>query len=344
MITTQKLLLTAPEVYYYNSPYKYTVKPAYGLDPLPEWEEKLGDIECPSPFVAVLEDVFLAGSGLVGFKDDDVVLDTTYFGRYDLWKRNRPYFVEAHYSLAEEPVEIPCAVSFGSVWTYNYFHWVIDILPKLEAVTHYQTEAGEFPVILIPKNPPRFALESLDYLGVEYTIAEAANYRVERLVIPSTRRHNGYVHPSAIRYLRKVLSRKRVASDAFYISRKLAPTRRVVNEANVVRFLQRYGVSQVSAESFPWMSQLTMFTNAGFIVGPHGAGLVNMVFADKPKVLELVTPAYTNPCCWLLAASQGWDYGYVVGDKVDPEDMRIDIDKLEKTTEGVLYGETTNRL
>jgi len=339
MINTHTLLKIAKDVHFYGDVREYYVRPYLSSVSIPEWDEKLGRHTSPRQWVATVEDVTLAGPGLVGLANKysrDVILDTTYFGRIDLFERNLPYFQGAMASLDGETKHMDIAVSLGTVWTYNYFHFIIDILPKLEAITHYQTETGEFPVILIPANPPRFVLDIFDYLDVHYiTVDGPANIRVERLVIPSSHRQNGFPHPGAIEYLRDLVGVYGDPKEKIYVSRELARSRRVSNETKVMEALTKMGFYKVCAESFPWRRQLDMFSNANVIAGPHGAGLVNMVFGNNPIVLELVTPEYTNPCCWLIGEAMGIKYGCVLGTKTVDEDISIDVDTLIKTLKGL---------
>ncbi len=335
MITTERLKETANRVWEYGEAETVEIKPPVGVDPLPaEWREKLGPYQFNRPYIAEVEDVHLAGPALVGFKDNDVILDTAYYGRLDLWERNYPHFEMARQALKQPAVEIDLAVSFGGVWSSNYFHWVLDTLPKIEAAGNYLAKSGEVPVILLEHEPPPFVIESLLPFDYEWARNKTYHFHVKRLVIPQNRRKRGMVPPGVVDYLRKLYpSDVMYSTPDLYITRKEARNRRVENEEELTDYLLERGYSAGMPERSSFAEQRDMFAGAENIISPHGAGLVNMVLADSPKVIELVTPDYSNPCGWLIAAGKGWDYGFVMCEPLEGENMKVDIGKLHKVVE-----------
>ena len=330
MITTQRLTDIADHVWEYGYAEAIEIKEPVGVDPLPaQWQEKLGPYQFNRPYIAEVKDVHLAGPALVGFKDNDIILDTAYYGRLDLWERNYPHFEMARNALKHKAVEIDLAVSFGGVWSHNYFHWVLDTLPKIEAVWEYIAETGNVPIILLEHDPPPFVFESLESIGLGWATNETYHFHVESLVIPQNRRKRGMVPPGVVDYLRKLYpSDVMFGTPDIYITRKEARNRRVENEEELTDYLLERGYSVTMLERSSFAEQRDLLAGAENIISPHGAGLVNMVWADSPKVVELVTPDYSNPCGWLIAAGKGWDYGFVMCEPLDGENMRVDIGKL----------------
>ena len=335
MITTERLKEIANFVWEYGEAETVEIKPPVGVDPLPdEWQEKLGPYQFNKPYIAEVEDVHLAGPALVGFKDSDIILDTAYYGRLDLWERNSPHFEMAREALKYPAIEIDLAVSFGGVWSHNYFHWILDTLPKIEALREYSAETGNFPTILLENDPPPFVFESLEPLEYGYITNEKHHYHIEGLVVPQNRRKFGMVPPGVVDYLRELYpSDVMYSTPDLYITRKEARNRRVDNEEELTDYLLERGYGTRMLEKNSFAEQRDMCAVAENIISPHGAGLVNMVWADSPKVIELVTPDYTNPCCWLIAAGKGWDYGFVMCEPLEGENMKVDIGKLHEVAE-----------
>lgn len=335
MITTERLKEIANFVWEYGEAETVEIKPPVGVDPLPdEWQEKLGPYQFNRPFIAEVEDVHLAGPALVGVKDNDVILDTAYYGRLDLWERNYPHFEMARDALKHPAMEIELAVSFGGVWSHNYFHWVLDTLSKIEAVRKYMAETGNYPITILENKPPAFVIEGLISLGFSWIKNEQFHFHIERLVVPSNRRKFGMVPPGLVDYLRELYpSDVMYSTPDLYITRKEARNRRVENEEELTDYLLERGYSVRMPENSSFAEQRDMFAGAENIISPHGAGLVNMVWAESPKVIELVTPDYSNPCGWLIAAGKGWDYGFVMCEPLEGENMRVDIGKLHEVVE-----------
>jgi hypothetical protein len=314
-----------------------------GVDPLPaEWEKKLGNYTFREAVMAVLDDVYLCGPAGVGIKDDDVVLDTAYFGRFDLFERNMPYFHAAMKVInnGSMPETFSSAISLLSVWSHNYFHWVLDLLPRVLSVNLEKMQMDA----LLPYDNPGFIYDSLEIYeqGKGYWVFDPQKpHQVLKLWIPINGREKGRVRPSTIKKLREYGNKFKdyIETDKrwLYVSRTGANTRRVTNkQTNEFRdFTFENDIEVVMPEVFPFNKQINMFKSAEIIIGPHGSGLINAIWSDhKPAVIELVTPEYTNPCCWLACAAAGCKYGYVVCEPDGSnEDMFVDVNKLDKVLE-----------
>jgi capsular polysaccharide biosynthesis protein len=72
-----------------------------------------------------------------------------------------------------------------------------------------------------------------------------------------------------------------------YISRRNATKRRVRNEAEVVSALRTRGFKRYVLEELSVAEQIELFADAEAVVGPHGAGFANLVYAEAPLVVEL---------------------------------------------------------
>jgi len=334
MITTDRLADISIHSEEYGQDDKVEIKKPVGVQPLPqEWKEKLGPYQFNKPKVYAIKDVHLCGPGMVGIYNNDVVLDTAYFGRIDLWERNKPYFHWARSAMSMPYRRVEYATSFVNVWSHNYFHWVLDLMPRLE----YLIADPDPPLVIVQQNPPEFITSTLDDVGLEWEEQQADHYFIDKLMVFTTRRQAGRVPPSMVSFMREWAQSKDEAftNNRVYVSRNDATSRRVVNEKEIYDFLGGLGFHSLQAGKFSFEAQVKMFRQADYIIGPHGSALANMVWAEKPKVIELVSPEYTNPCCWLIAAGMGWDYGYVIGEP-DPgghEFIKVDVGMLERVIE-----------
>ena len=304
-----------------------------------EWKEKLTPYPMGPTMAYEVEDVDLAGAALIGFKDGDVILDQGYYGRLDLWERNWGYFQMARECLRLPAIEIECAMVLASVWNGNYFHWTLDELPKLEGAEVYTRETGRRPMIVAPGRSPGFAIETLQQSGMPFRLVDDLHLHVKRLVICTARRAEGRIAASAVDYLRGMTQRVNQwwepsgTSDRLYITRRGAATRRVTNESRLAEKLLERGFAICQLETMSVAEQQQRFAGAEWVIGPHGAGLANLAWVWSPaetKVLELVAPQYSNPCCWMVGEAAGVGrYGYIMGEAVGKEDMSIDLATLD---------------
>ena len=337
MINSNGMLERARYVYRYGMENEVDIDVPLGVEAMPkEWETKIGTHYLDQPYLAVLEDVHLCGNAMVGLMNNDVVLDTAYYGRIDLWERNSPYFESAMAAMAVEPIEIDLAMSFVGVWSHNYFHWILDHLPKLEAIDLYRQETGENPTLLIATRPPGFIEDAITQLPYNWQRIAHPHYIINRLLVATTRRKKGVMYPDALRYLENMFHVEHLyTSPSIYISRRLARNRNVLNEDDLDEYLLHRGFQILTTERMSFFDQVGRMKKAKNLVSPHGAGLANMVWGKQMNVIELVQPEYTNPCLWLVGAVKGNNYGYVIGDAEKGENLSISISKLDGVLEAM---------
>lgn len=201
----------------------------------------------------------------------------------------------------------------------NYYHFVTDVLPRLEVMDRAGARADRY---LVPRRT-RFQQELLDRLGVtdDLVVADDAtdHLQADELVVPGLPDAHLRTPPWVTAWLRRRLLPADAASPhrRLWVTRGQRPrTRRVVNEAAVLEALAPFGFETVDPGSLSVAEQIRRFAEAELVVGPHGAGLTNIAFCPPgAAVLELFPPAYVNPCYFALATTvPGLRYRYLVGD------------------------------
>ena len=85
------------------------------------------------------------------------------------------------------------------------------------------------------------------------------------------------------------------------VARK-GPARKIHNLEQVQAFLSRYDFETVYLEGMSMVDQILLFQSAEFIVGPHGAGLANLLFCEPgTKVIELMPSVEMRPFFWMIS-------------------------------------------
>jgi capsular polysaccharide biosynthesis protein len=226
-----------------------------------------------------------------------------------------------------------------------YFHWLFDVLPRLALLE----DAGmPFDAVYLEQSQP-FQRESWALLGVDAPVIDAASaprLRAARLLVPSAPGTSGVMPPWVCDWLRARFApaaRAGHAAKRLYISRRHAARGRVRNEDEIERVLQRHGFATVHAETLSFAQQLALFAGAEAVVGPHGAGLSNLVFAPPGcRVLELFAPGCINVCYWTLCCQVGLPYAFLLGADAPGAggparpDILVDAAKLERLLARVL--------
>ena len=198
------------------------------------------------------------------------------------------------------------------LWSSEYYHWFHDVLPRLEnALPHLPGDTR----ILINEAPRAYQLQSLKAYGIGAGRLElqpsSVRTRVERLWFATPVGHSTFGSGEVIGRVAGRLKRHFSVCHTnsqprrVYVSRQKAMSRRVVNETELLPLLKERGFDLIVLEDMSWTDQLRLFSTTEAIVGPHGAGLVNMMFAlENTAIWEISPQSRTLPSCYLVLGRQ----------------------------------------
>lgn len=231
---------------------------------------------------------------------------------------------------------VETGLSMCSVWV-NYFHWIIEELPKLRALELYHEETGFKPVIILPNHPAPYIKESLKAMGYD-PAADAVTFHsdhlnVEKLLVQTFPE----ISPEMTDWMRDRVFKNLGLSGLpgnrrVYISRKKKGNRSVKNADEFEAFLKRYGFENVHLEEYSFEGQVKLLHETGVVLSAHGAGLTNVLWGNKMKVIELFGHTIKTTYARLCEAC-GHQYRAVAGEPIKPHhasDFLIDIDELEE--------------
>lgn len=322
-------------ILHFGSSYKSKIPPPQSIQSTPETlAHSSEELSAPKPFVAELSNIELIGpDGISILPDHRYILENS-VGKPDVMTDSVMRTIIAGLIPARLPtstvVDDPI-VSFSGIQSQAYFHWFADYLPRMRGVEHYTDTTGNRPRILIPRDPPKWLVKSLQIIGLPGSRVQnwhAGRIRANKLIIPSIIRD---VYPSAdahvpsIRGLRWVGNRmkKSVEIDEdmpsnIWISREDADSRRITNKHEINDIIDTNGFETVKLSQWRLRDQIKLFSQAEKIASPHGAGLINTIFSENTQILELfgsfVTPLYYQICSGL-----GHDYHFLLCDGVPIE-------------------------
>jgi capsular polysaccharide biosynthesis protein len=241
----------------------------------------------------------------------------------------------------------------------SYYHWIVEELPKIRLLEKYILKTGCFPTILVESDPPNFVRETLNVTG--YTSDQYKEWRggvasVNNLIVPLHRSYMfNHANPSLSHHhpSRKDLIwlRDRVRSsinvdqtptneNRIYISRQESNTnhthsRKVINYDEMSDLLYDFGFKSYVLENISFSEQINLLSDADVIMGPHGAGLVNMIFAKNPNIIELFPENTLRPHFYYLSDMMGFEYTPIVTEDKDG-DLVINANSLRDRLEQLL--------
>ena len=134
-----------------------------------------------------------------------------------------------------------------------------------------------------------------------------------------------------------------------YVSRRRAGTRRLQNEHALAGALaDTLGFEVVENEDLTLREQVRRFRDVTVVVGPHGAGLANLLFARKPRALIEFFHSVRQRFFEDVASFAGADYLAIEGvaaadadavERRDNRDYTVDIARAVARIESLLTGE-----
>ncbi|MEG4035572.1 tetratricopeptide repeat protein [Microcoleus sp. w1-18aA5] len=238
-----------------------------------------------------------------------------------------------------------------------YFHWMVDVLPRIELLRHSGRDLAEIDWFLVNSCQHQFQRESLRILGIpEEKVLESdrlPHIQATELIVPSFAGYLGWPSGWAMDFLRREFLKGILPSSIYpkriYISRSKARYRRVLNEEDVVEVLEKFGFVSILPESMSLAEQIAHFFHAEVIVTAHGSGLTNTIFCGKgTKVIELVSPHYISHYYWGISQYLQLEHYFLTGEAFEcypirqlmyqnslTEDILVNLSSLKRMVEVV---------
>ncbi|MCA8829547.1 glycosyltransferase family 61 protein [Hymenobacter pini] len=258
----------------------------------------------------------------------------------------------------QEPLDIPGTVcsllSGGGAASGNYYHWLVDSLPRL----HLVQAAGlldEVDYFVVYDASKQFVLDTLAPLGIGperlLDVRTTPHLRARQLLATSAVRGRLTHTPEwACEFLRRTLlpapSVGRTFSPYIYISRRDAPGRHILNEPEMEALLQEYGFETHVLTPYSQAEKIALFAQARVVVASVGAGLANLVVAPPDaQLIELFPQSFVVPDFLELTARLGIGYQYLVGTtphassarvNAQRDDLLVDLPQLRALLETAL--------
>jgi len=194
---------------------------------------------------------------------------------------------------------IGAIVSLATDGHNNYYHWMLDLLPKLFIAL--AAGLGDKPFYLGASTP--FQKQTLELIGLPLARVLDCNaipfLQPDELIVPFL----GDQHPPNVfdaakyRLLADVFAKlipaktkTRELPARFLVSRGKTRSRRVVNEAALLARLVPLGFSAIYLEDLTLLEQITLFARAKAIVASTGAGLVNLIHCRPGTPVAILMP------------------------------------------------------
>jgi len=221
----------------------------------------------------------------------------------------------------------------------NYYHWTTEILPRLRLLERIGAQVDFY---CIPKRH-RYHYDSLLMMGIPrerlIPLGKYTHLQAEFLMIPSVNRQEITSENAQFLYdklaVRSEPQSISSASQKIYIARRRRHWRCVLNESELMSRLKPMGFKRYFLEDMSMQEQVRLFYNASVVVGPHGSGLVNLLYCKSgTRVVEIGTPVRPNGLFRIIAHHRRLQYvnyfGTAANIRGDESNIKCDVNELVK--------------
>lgn len=289
-------------------------KPYY----LNDKEKKIKEVPRPEIFMAEINNAKIIGSNdFIIAKNKYCLYDQAF--KYDSERIDFIYgpikFFENGYMLIDINKTCKKIIKEGIMMvglaSYNYYHWLIEYLPKFEIIEKCNLNQN-VPLLIdeVCKNIPQIK-ESIEIFNKKKRpiiyLKPNTQYQIKRLFIPSpmnwviinTKNNQKLmdtdfvISKESLQFIRnKCLSlikkRKKNGIKRIYIARKNSQLRKF-NEADIKKIFLDLGFEIIYPEEISFIKQVELFSQVEIIAGATGAGLTNIIFAPQnTKIICLI--------------------------------------------------------
>jgi len=217
----------------------------------------------------------------------------------------------------------------------NIFHWLIDCLPRLYAITRYNNIRINLIVNSdIEKKQMELLKFFLDHRFRLISINSNEVWTIERFIFPSFVSANcsGFIPKKYLDFIKENIIKGFSIQAAhnknrIYVSRKKVAKRRLKNEKEIYDLLEKYNFSIIYPEDLSYKEQVETYYSAEILISVHGAGLTNIIFSDNLKVLEIFPPKKIKTHYFMLCKALSFNYKYVIGFNQNPKNEDFEVDK-----------------
>ena len=220
-------------------------------------------------------------------------------------------------SQKNSPLEGSCLDLGQLIYASNYFHALVDQLPKLAIL---RTAGWEPDWILLPKKRSRVIDAIYQRIGLEkkiiYTSVRELRKASEMFACSWPNQNIGKYESWGIKFLNQLFNPKiEEQKIKVFIDRSGSAGRRIKNQDEIEKRLTKLGFIKVRLEERTIEEQVNIFHNAEVIIAPHGAGLANLAFCQpNTKVIEIFSPKYVLMTYRQLAARLELPWLGIVGE------------------------------
>jgi len=232
------------------------------------------------------------------------------------------------------PTRIENGIFLGGLGSFNWYHWLIEILPKAMLVGLLPAGLRDYPLLVPPKfaGYPTFhqALETLQLTNEVIILKPGQAYRLGHVIFidPATTTpfnmrdgfwpelsDNTCNSEALLEFRNRILTGLNLPTPEpkrrIFLAR--SNTLRVYNQDEIAGMLAEFGVESVNMDKLDFRQQVQLLREAELVIGPSGAAWANLIFAQVgAKGIIWTFPEYSEAASYSnLAETVGVELDYL---------------------------------
>jgi len=324
----------------------------------------------PPRRIFLLKNVYISGDAVV-FKNGRIFIPSlTWLRDLNLYRHGKFLLRQWFGTVIRVPRSSTAALVYDQWSADNYYHWMIEALPRLMLTQQKFPDA----LLIVPEPAPEFIHATVALLAPGRTLflkRQGPVLHVPNLVLPELVYYDEEVYATGsasnmpsqknprqeeliLTVRKKILAHFPASRNKrkIFVSRSKQRTRRLVNEQEIIPLLDKYGFEIKFFEGMRFEEQVKLLQDTAVLLGVHGGNMVNILFMPEGgKVIELMNKDYLNDAYYLLSSTIGLPYysiPCVMADKridtsgdhivVNDADLVVDVKLLEETIRMALEG------
>lgn len=280
----------------------------------PCWNKK----EFEDSYISVdkVFDVFVTAEGLVFTKDLKIIIESiTQHSEVEQME----YFQKVSSQSDVAEIHTSCLL-LRKRGDDNYGHWLVELLPKL-SLARSACEVSGVVLPLLDGAMHTVIRDSIIASGppaLQFPVhKKQVHFFKELILVTGATNHGVFMSPLVVQDLERVSSNFHGAGyHKVFVSRK--GTRRNLTNADAVEAqLAAQGFLIVRPGEMTFEQQIAAFKDARLVVGVMGAGMTNMVFAQRgARVINIAPAAMPDTFFYLLSVHKQQSYCEIRGENI----------------------------
>lgn len=277
-----------------------------------------------SYFLAEINKVYVEPTYGIAIKGFSAIIEETVF--FDWYNVSKRFYLKTRIFSPRKIVHLQAAVMFDCAVGLNYFHFYNDIISKLEVIKEGYF-ARDTPLIIGKRiwlsMQFQFFMQFPAFKQYNWFILESDRLLfVNKLYYIKAKQYD-YTAINNIAGLAKAKKSHKLgeasATEKIFINRRPTSGRFINNFVEVELALIKHGFKVVYLEDHTIDQQMYLIKNAKIIIGIHGAGLTNLIYANRNecKFIEIMPINYMPTHYYWLASVFQVNYKTFIGNELN---------------------------